>query len=67
MTAAAKPVRGQIVELQYLRALAVLLVVIGQYGAKGVIMLNFDLKPDFPDTPRNWEWEIENAFTWGGR
>jgi len=44
-----------------------LLVVIGQYGAKGVILLNFDLKPDFPDTPRNWEWEIENAFTWGGR
>jgi len=30
-------------------------------------MLEVDLKPDFPDTPRNWEFLVEEAFVWGER
>lgn len=33
----------------------------------GKAMLEMDIKPDFPDTPRNWEFLIETAFTWGTR
>ncbi len=29
--------------------------------------LEMDLKPEFPDTPRNWEKLIEEAFTYGER
>ena len=42
-----------------------LLAVVGKQGKLGVIMLEIDLKPEFPDTPRNWETLIESAFTWG--
>jgi len=30
-------------------------------------MLEVDLKPDFPETPRNWEFLVEEAFVWGER
>jgi len=30
-------------------------------------MLEVDLKPDYPDTPRNWEFLVEEAFVWGDR
>jgi len=33
----------------------------------GQAMLEIDLKPDYPDTPRNWEFLVESAFTWGER
>ena len=35
--------------------------------AAGKGMLEMDIKPDFPDTPRNWEFLVESAFTWGTR
>jgi len=44
-----------------------LLETIGKRGADGAVMLEIDLKPDFPDTPRDWETKVEQAFTWGGR
>ena len=44
-----------------------LLVVIGKHGKDGATMLQVDIKPDFADTPRNWEMLVENAFTWGSR
>ena len=28
----------------------------------GVIVLYFDLKPDYPDTPRDWQQRLELAF-----
>jgi len=31
----------------------------------GKAMLEIDIKPDYPDTPRNWEFLVETAFTWG--
>jgi len=33
----------------------------------GRALLEIDIKPDFPDTPRNWEFLVESAFTWGTR
>ncbi|NQV83470.1 MAG: sulfur relay protein DsrC [Rhodospirillales bacterium] len=30
-------------------------------------MLEVDLKPDYSDTPRNWEFLVEEAFVWGER
>ena len=32
-----------------------------------MIFLNFDVKPDYRDTPRNWEWKLEVAFGEGGK
>ncbi len=29
---------------------------------EGAIHLNFDLKPEYPDTPRNWHDRLETAF-----
>lgn len=34
-------------------------------GASGIMHLEFDIKPDFRDTPRKWEWLLEAAFTRG--
>ncbi len=44
-----------------------LMIVIGEHGRDGATMLQVDIKPDFADTPRNWETLVENAFTWGSR
>jgi hypothetical protein len=27
-----------------------------------MLYLNFDVKPDYRDTPRNWQWQMEKAF-----
>jgi hypothetical protein len=32
---------------------------------KGEIFLEFDVKPDYVDTPRNWHWQLEAAFSRG--
>ncbi len=32
-----------------------------------MIFLNFDVKPDYRDTPRNWQWKLEVAFGDGGK
>lgn len=34
-------------------------------GGSGQMFLEFDVKPDFRDTPRNWQWVLEAAFTRG--
>ena len=34
-------------------------------GEDGHMFLEFDIKPDFRDTPRKWEWALEAAFTRG--
>lgn len=40
---------------------------VGQMGADGQVLLSFDLKPDFRDTPRDWEPQLEYAFLWDGK
>jgi len=32
-----------------------------------MLFLNFDVKPDYRDTPRNWQWKMEAAFGAGGK
>jgi hypothetical protein len=32
-----------------------------------VLFLNFDVKPDYRDTPRDWQWQLEGAFLGGRR
>ncbi len=34
-------------------------------GESGHMFIEFDIKPDFRDTPRKWEWILETAFTKG--
>ncbi len=31
-----------------------------------VLFLNFDVKPDYRDTPRDWQWRLETVFGEGG-
>ena len=35
--------------------------------SENMIFLNFDVKPDYRDTPRNWEWKLESAVGDGGQ
>ncbi len=36
---------------------------LGKEAARqGAIHLSFDLKPEYPDTPRNWQDRLETAF-----
>ncbi len=39
-----------------------LLQVIGQKAQQGEIHLKIDIKPNYPDTPSNWEDRVEGAF-----
>lgn len=32
-----------------------------------MLFLEFDVKPDFRDTPRDWHWQLEGAFVGGKR
>jgi hypothetical protein len=32
-----------------------------------MLFLSFDVKPDFRDTPRDWQWQLEGAFVGGKR
>ncbi len=36
-------------------------------SADGEVFLNVDIKPDYRDTPRDWQWRLEAAFTGGER
>ncbi len=38
-----------------------------QAAKDGERFLHFDVKPDYRDTPRNWELKLETAFYWGDR
>lgn len=31
-------------------------------SSEDMMYLNFDVKPDYRDTPRNWEWKLESVF-----
>ena len=40
-------------------------VLVQHAGESGQMFIEFDLKPDYRDTPRKWEWILESAFTRG--
>lgn len=44
-----------------------LLRVIAKAADEGARFVNFDVKPDYPDTPRSWQTDIERVFALGGR
>lgn len=35
--------------------------------SENMLFLDFDVKPDFRDTPRDWKWQLEGAFAGGKR
>ena len=39
-----------------------LLTLIGKHAQQGAIHLKIDIKPNYPDTPSNWEDRVEGAF-----
>ena len=51
----------QIERFEELRGLVILV------AKSGEVFLEFDVKPDYPDTPPNWYLELETAFYWGDR
>lgn len=38
-------------------------VVIKEFAQRGEMHLRFDVKPQFPDTPNDWEDQLEIAFS----
>jgi len=40
-----------------------LLTIIKERAKNGEIFIRLDLKPPYPDTPKNWEEKIESAFS----
>ncbi len=44
-----------------------IVLLVRQRAGDGEIFLNFDVKPDYVDTPRNWQWQLEAAFNRGIR
>ncbi len=38
---------------------------VAHLGESGEMFMEFDIKPDYRDTPRKWEWILEAAFTRG--
>ncbi len=42
-----------------------LMELVQHVGESGEMFLEFDVKPDYRDTPKNWQWQLEAAFTRG--
>jgi hypothetical protein len=42
-----------------------LVPVIRALGEQGEILISMDERPPYPNTPANWEFVLENAFTFG--
>ncbi|MCG8652960.1 MAG: hypothetical protein MI861_24175 [Pirellulales bacterium] len=40
---------------------------VAKTGEEGERFLEFDIKPDYRDTPRKWEMKLEAAFYWGNK
>jgi len=38
---------------------------VAHLGNSGEIFMEYDVKPDYRDTPKRWEWRLEGAFTRG--
>lgn len=51
-----------VIEHPEIRSFRELVSFVEQEARHGTIHLQFDVKPDYPDTPRNWEFQLEGAF-----
>lgn len=39
-----------------------LLAAVRHITSDHMLFLEFDVKPDYRDTPRDWQWQLEGAF-----
>ncbi len=44
-----------------------LLAAVRGITSEDMLFLDFDIKPDYRDTPRDWQWQLEGAFVGGQR
>lgn len=44
-----------------------LMKLVAKTGKESEIFLEFDVKPDYRDTPRKWAMMLENTFYWGDK
>ena len=44
-----------------------LLTAVRHITSDDMLFLEFDVKPDYRDTPRDWQWQLEGAFVGGPR
>jgi len=42
-----------------------LVLLVGLAGDAGEMFVEMDVKPDYRDTPKKWQWILEAAFTRG--
>ncbi len=40
-------------------------LLVAHAGESGHMFIEFDVKPDYRNTPKKWEWRLEAAFTRG--
>ncbi len=38
---------------------------VAHLGESGEMFMEYDVKPDYRDTPKRWEWRLEGSFTRG--
>ena len=60
--AAVVPLSQIIIQNHDVVTFAKLMEVVNLMGEGGMVLMEFDLKPDFPDTPRDWQTQLELAF-----
>jgi len=56
-----------IIQHPEINSFAELLNAVRGITSDNMLFLEFDVKPDFRDTPRNWQWQLEGAFVGGKR
>ena len=44
-----------------------LMKLVAKTGSDGEIFMEFDVKPDYRDTPRKWAIMLETSFYWGSK
>ncbi len=42
-------------------------ILVAHASESGLMHLEFDVKPDYRDTPKKWEWKLEAIFSRGLR
>lgn len=55
-----------IIQHPEINSFAELLEALRTIESEEMLFLDFDVKPDFRDTPRDWQWRLEGAFAGGG-
>jgi|TARA_B100001964_G_C13768043_1_gene394760 hypothetical protein len=56
------PLSQILIQHHELNSFAELLLLVKKLGDQGLVLIEFDIKPDFKDTPRDWEARLEIAF-----